>query len=112
MDILYEALIKYTINVQNNIEYFSITNDFDEAIISYNLTKLYTSYNNINMLINIININIENNIMDLTVKERNRFFKFYNLSDEDIDFIKKTMRTIKNKFYQRITRIRKLIILD
>ncbi len=107
MDILREALIKYNSDIQNNIEYFSITDDFDEDIIRQQLDKLNNTDAKIDSFLSFVNFNIDNNNMNLTIKQRNIYFKNYKLSNYDIEFIKTNMRTIKNKFYQRDSRYRK-----
>jgi hypothetical protein len=109
MDILYEALLNYAFYIKNDIEYFETTDDFNNDIITENLDKLYISYNKINDFISDIDDNINNNIVDLSINQRNTYFIYYQLSNNDINFIKKNIRTIKNRFYQRTVRSKRLI---
>ncbi len=106
MDILYEALMNYISDIKERIEYYENTYDFDEKTTITKLCELDIIYNKIDNFIDKISINIDNNIMDLTVKQRNIYFKEFELSTDDINNIKKYNRTIKNRLNKRNFRVK------
>ncbi len=104
MDILYEALMNYNNDIQNSIEYFETTDEFDDnsainKLMDYNVSNL-----KITKFIEKIIDNLQDNIMILTTKQRNIYFKEYDLSKEDINYIRVEIRTINNRSYQRTSR--------
>jgi hypothetical protein len=106
MNILLEALNKlnnkiHILNDYNKID--STISEKDRQTRSFYLLFLFEK---IDAFINEINININSGITNLTVRQRNLYFKKYNLDKNDILYIKINMRRIKNRHYQQGTRDR------
>ncbi len=111
MDILYEALMDYLYEINSDIEYFEETDDFSKSIIINKLIELRFLQKNINNFMTKVIKNLDDNILDLHVVVRNNYYKEFNISRDYALCINKKIRTIKNRFYQRTARIKKLKVM-
>lgn len=122
MDTLLEALTKYNDALFQDINTFKdvIKNDgiyfymnqarlikMNQAELTEKLAITSLLHEKMNTFIDDIKTTIETGKTTLTLSQRNKYFKNYELDYDDIVEIKKKMRCIKNRYYQQGHRDRK-----
>jgi hypothetical protein len=113
MLILNEALLQYktylTLRINKLEAITEFTVEMTEENVKEQLGKLQESFNKIDEF---QFTTFSHNDYTISIKYRNKLFDDYQLTHDDIYEIKKILRRIKNRHYQRESRERKNLLLN